>query len=273
VPLSARISEEGGDVRIALFITCVNNALYPDTGRAVVRVLERLGHKVTFPQPQTCCGQLHLNAGYRTEGLALARGVLHTFAAADLVVVPSASCAATMRHLWHDAAQDIGDQALCDEMLAFATRVHDFTELLTDVLDVTDVGATFPHRVAYHPTCHSLRSLRLGDRPLRLLQAVAGIELVDLASADVCCGFGGLFAIKNADTSTAMGVDKLAAVASSGAEVLCATDNSCLSHLWGLAHKSPLTLARGVPPLRVMHLAEILAATDVVSDPGPKVTW
>jgi L-lactate dehydrogenase complex protein LldE len=252
-------------MRIALFVTCVNNALYPATGRAVVTVLERLGHQVDFPQPQTCCGQLHLNAGYRSEGLALARSVLDTFAAAEAIVVPSASCAATMRHLWADAALDEDDASLAAAARALACRVHDFTELLIDVLGVTDVGASYPHRVTYHPTCHSLRALRVGDRPLRLLRHVRDLELIDLPAAEACCGFGGLFAIKNGPTSTAMGMDKLGAVAATGAEVLCATDNSCLTHLWGLAHHHDPNRAGSpgvVRPLRIMHLAEILASTD-----------
>jgi L-lactate dehydrogenase complex protein LldE len=219
----------------------------------VVTVLERLGHEVVFPQPQTCCGQLHLNGGYRPEGLALARSVLDTFAGAEAIVVPSASCAATMRHVWADAAEDEGDEALAARAREMAPRVHELVELLTDVLGVTDVGATFPHRVAYHPTCHSLRGLRLGDRPRRLLESVRGLDLVPLPRAEECCGFGGLFAIKNPDVSVAMGIDKLHDIVSTTAEVLCAADNSCLTHLWGLAPPQV--------PLRVVHIAEILAST------------
>jgi L-lactate dehydrogenase complex protein LldE len=242
-------------MRVTLFVTCVNNVLYPATGRAVVTLLERLGHEVVYPEPQTCCGQLHLNAGYRPEGLALARSVTATFADAEAIVVPSASCAATMRHVWADAAEDEGDDGLAAAARDLAPRVHELVELLTDVLGVTDVGATFPHRVAYHPTCHSLRGLRLGDRPRRLLEAVRGLELVPLPRAEACCGFGGLFALKNPETSVAIGADKLADLAASGAEVLCAADNSCLSHLWGLAQRQR--------PIRVLHIAEILAGTGV----------
>jgi L-lactate dehydrogenase complex protein LldE len=235
-------------------VTCVNNALYPGTGRAVVTILERLGHEVVFPEPQTCCGQLHLNGGYRPEGLALARSVLDAFADVETIVVPSASCAATMRYVWADAADDEGDTALAARSRRMAPRVHELVELLTDVLAVTDVGATFPHRVAYHPTCHSLRGLRLGDRPRRLLEAVQGLDLVPVPRADECCGFGGLFAIKNPDVSVAMGTDKLRDIAATAAEVLCAADNSCLTHLWGLTPPER--------PLRVMHIAEILASTE-----------
>jgi L-lactate dehydrogenase complex protein LldE len=244
-------------MRVALYVTCLNNALYPATGRAVVTVLERLGHEVAFPEPQTCCGQLHLNAGYRPEGLALARSVIDTFADAEVIVVPSASCAATMRHLWSDAAEDEGDYRLAADARSFGRRVHELSELLVDVLGVTDVGASFPHRVTYHPTCHSLRSLRVGDRPRQLLRAVRGLELVELPEADSCCGFGGLFAVKNSETSTAMGIDKLTHTAATGAEVLCAADNSCLAHLSGLAGAGT---GPAVP--RFVHLAEILASTE-----------
>ncbi len=243
-------------MRIALFVTCMNNAIYPRTGRAVVTVLERLGHEVVFPEPQTCCGQMHLNAGYRREGLALAASVLSSFASADAIVVPSGSCTVTMRDLWADVATDEGDHDLAARARDFAPRVHEFTELLVDVLGVEDVGARFEHRVAYHPTCHSLRAQRVGDRPLRLLRAVSGIELVELERPDSCCGFGGLFSVKNPDTSAAMGVDKVADVASSGAQYLCATDNSCLTHIGAVA-----THDADPPPFQTIHLAEILASS------------
>ncbi|MHB8334675.1 MAG: (Fe-S)-binding protein [Acidimicrobiales bacterium] len=242
-------------MRIALFVTCMNNAIYPRTGRAVVTVLERLGHEVVFPEPQTCCGQMHLNAGYRREGLALAASVLSSFASADAIVVPSGSCTVTMRDLWADVATDEGDHDLAARARDFAPRVHEFTELLVDVLGVEDVGARFAHRVAYHPTCHSLRAQRVGDRPLRLLRAVEGIELVELERPDSCCGFGGLFSVKNPDTSAAMGVDKVADVASSGAQYLCATDNSCLTHIGAIAAHDETP-----PPFQTIHLAEILAS-------------
>ena len=243
-------------MRIALFVTCMNNAIYPRTGRAVVTVLERLGHEVVFPEPQTCCGQMHLNAGYRREGLALATSVLSSFANADAIVVPSGSCTVTMRDLWADVATDEGDHDLAARARDFAPRVYEFTELLVDVLGVEDVGAHFAHRVAYHPTCHSLRAQRVGDRPLRLLRAVKGIELVELERPDSCCGFGGLFSVKNPDISAAMGVDKVADVVNSGAQYLCATDNSCLTHIGAVvAHETD------PPPFQTIHLAEILASS------------
>jgi len=243
-------------VRISLFVTCINNALYPSTGRAVVTVLERLGHEVTFVESQTCCGQMHLNAGYRQEGLSLARSIIGSFVGTDALVIPSGSCAATMRHLWSDVADDEGDSGLAAEAAAFAPHVFEFTELLVDVLGVTDVGAIFPHTVTYHPTCHSLRALRVGDRPLQLLRKVKGLELIELPAEESCCGFGGLFSVKNADTSAAMGVDKVANVVASGAQYLCASDNSCLTHIGGLADRS----RRGRVQFETIHLAEILAS-------------
>jgi L-lactate dehydrogenase complex protein LldE len=240
-------------MEIALFITCVNDGVFPQTGRAVVEILERLGHTVVFPPAQTCCGQMHLNTGYRKEATDLARGFVETFGAYETIVVPSASCAGTVTHMYEYLARHGEDDALGAAVADLVPRVHELSELLVDVLGVTDVGATFPHRVAYHPTCHSLRMLGLGERPLKLLRAVDGLELLEVADATSCCGFGGTFAVKNADTSMAMVLDKVAAVEESGAEVLCAADNSCLTQIGGAA-------SRMKAGFRVMHLAEILAS-------------
>jgi L-lactate dehydrogenase complex protein LldE len=249
-------------LRIALFVTCVNDAVYPETGKAVVALLERLGHEVVFPAEQTCCGQMHLNSGYRAEALHLARRFVSVFSPYDVVVSPSASCAGTVVDSYAHLAEDVNDSSLAADVAALAPRVHELSRLLVDVLGVTDVGASFPHRVAYHPTCHSLRVLKLGDQPLQLLRNVKGLQLVELAGASTCCGFGGTFALKNADTSVAMLADKLAAVNQSGAEVLCALDNSCLAHIGGGA-------SRFASGLRALHLAEILAqGTEMVGGRG-----
>jgi L-lactate dehydrogenase complex protein LldE len=231
-------------VRIALFITCINDLVYPQTGRAVVRLLERLGHAVEFPVAQTCCGQMHANTGYRDEALPMVRAYARTFAPYDAVVAPSGSCVAMVRDAY---------PRLLPESAAVAARTYELSELLVDLLGVTDVGAAFPHRVTYHPTCHGLRVLRLGDRPLRLLRAVRGIDLVELPDADQCCGFGGTFALKNAGVSGAMLADKCAAVAGTGAAYLAAADNSCLAHIGG-------GLSRTAAGTRAVHYAEILAA-------------
>jgi L-lactate dehydrogenase complex protein LldE len=234
-------------VRVALFITCVNDTLFPGTGRAVVTLLRRLGVDVEFPQAQTCCGQMHVNTGYRDEGVRLARHFTDVFAGFDAVVTPSGSCAAMVREQY--------PRLLGTEV----PHVYDLTEFLVDVLEVTDVGAYFPHRVTYHPTCHSLRGLHVGDRPIRLLENVKGLELAPLPGAEECCGFGGTFAMKNPDISAAMCADKVRNVMDTGAEVLCAADNSCLMHIGG-------TLARQKTGVRVLHLAEILAATESATE-------
>jgi L-lactate dehydrogenase complex protein LldE len=241
-------------VRIALFVTCFNDTLFPATGRAVVELLERLGHSVEFPEDQTCCGQMHANTGYREEAIALARRFVRVFAGAEMIVSPSASCVAMVRDQYPRLAQTSGDGALEREVAALVPRLLELSELLVDHLGVDDVGAAFAHRVTYHPTCHSLRALHVGDRPLRLLRAVRGIDLVELADARECCGFGGTFAVKNAATSSAILADKVRHVLDTRAEVCVAADNSCLMHIGG-------ALRRRRTGVRTMHLAEILAST------------
>jgi L-lactate dehydrogenase complex protein LldE len=242
-------------MRVALFLTCFNDTVFPETGKAVVRLLERLGHEVDFPLAQTCCGQMHVNTGYQREAAPLVRRFAEVFAPYQAVVSPSGSCVGSVRHQHETVARHAGDEALAGAVRELAPRVYELSEFLVDVLGVTDVGAYYPHRVTYHPTCHSLRVLRVGDRPLRLLRAVRGIDLVQLPQADQCCGFGGTFALKNADTSTAMLADKARAVLDTGAEVLSAGDNSCLLHIGGGLRR----LRSGV---RAVHLAEILASTE-----------
>jgi L-lactate dehydrogenase complex protein LldE len=241
-------------VRIALFVTCLADGLFPQVGKATVRLLERLGHEVAFPQGQTCCGQMHTNTGYLREALPLVRRYVSVFEDCEVVVVPSGSCTGSVRHQHAMVARRFGDEALARRAEAVAARTFELSELLVDVLGVEDVGAYYPHRVTYHPTCHSLRLLRVGDRPLRLLRRVAGIDLVELPDAEVCCGFGGTFAIKNGAVSTAMLADKMRSVLATGAEVCTAGDSSCLMHIGG-------GLSRLNAGTSTIHLAEILAAT------------
>ena len=238
-------------MRIGLFVTCLTDTMFPDTGKAVVRLLERLGCQVDFPAGQSCCGQMHFNSGYRREAVPMARGFAAAFKGYDAIVTPSASCAAMVREYHPVLAK--GDAAFSQAVAEIAPRVYDLATFLTGVLGVTDVGAYFPHRVTYHPTCHSLRMMRVGDAPYQLLRAVRGLELVDLPDAETCCGFGGTFAVKNADVSAAMCADKVAAIRQSRAEVVCAGDNSCLMHIGG-------ALGRMRTGVRTMHLAEILAS-------------
>jgi L-lactate dehydrogenase complex protein LldE len=237
-------------MRVGLFLTCFNDTLYPAVGRATVRVLERLGVDVDFPAGQTCCGQMHFNSGYRPECIPLVKRFVAAFDGYDAIVTPSASCASMVRHYHPTVARLAGGDLPAG--VADAPPTYELCEFLVDVLGVTDVGAYFPQRVAFHPTCHSRRLLHIGDRPERLLAAVRGLTLVDLPRAAECCGFGGTFAVKNADTSTAMADDKVDDVLAAGAPVLTAADTSCLMHIGG-------RLSRRGASVRVLHLAEILA--------------
>ncbi len=245
-------------MRVALQVTCINDALFPDVGRAVVTLLRRLGVDVEFPQAQTCCGQPMVNTGYLDEAVPALRSFVDAFDGYDAIVTPSGSCAGSARHQHQIVARRSGDPALLKAVERTAPRVFELSEFLVDELGVTDVGASFPHTVTYHPTCHSLRLLGVGDRPRRLLEQVRGLRLVDLPAAEECCGFGGTFAMKNADTSVAMGSDKARHVRETGAEVLIAGDSSCLTHIGGL-------LSRQRSGVRTMHLAEVLAATEGVA--------
>ncbi|GIF07383.1 (Fe-S)-binding protein [Actinoplanes siamensis] len=241
-------------MRIALFVTCLADTLFPEAAKATVRLLERLGHEVVFPVEQTCCGQMHVNTGYQPEALPLVRNYVSTFAGYDVIVAPSGSCVGSIRHQHPAVAAAAGQAGLAARAHDVGARTYELSELLVDVLGVEDVGACFPHRVTYHPTCHSLRMIRVGDKPLRLLRHVRGLELIELPDAEQCCGFGGTFALKNAETSAAMLADKMTAVESTGAPICTAGDASCLMHIGG-------GLRRAGSPVRTLHLAEILAAT------------
>ena len=241
-------------MRVALFVTCVGDTMLPEVGKATVRLLERLGHQVEFPDAQTCCGQLHANSGYRNEATALARRFVRVFEPFDVIVAPSSSCVGMVREVYPELARESGDDAFQREVRAIVPRVFELAELIVNRLGVTDVGGSFVGKVTYHPTCHSLRVTRVGDAPLRLLEAVEGLELVDLPDARECCGFGGTFAVKNPETSSAMVVDKCRAIVSTGADVCTAVDGSCLLQIGG-------RLSREGARVRTLHLAEILAGT------------
>lgn len=241
-------------MRIALFATCLADAMFPAAAIATVRLLERLGHQVDFPPGQTCCGQMHVNTGYLREAVPLVRNHVNAFSGFDAVVAPSGSCVGSVRHQHAMVARRAGDDALAAKAESVAAHTFELSEFMIDVLGVDDVGAYYPHRVTYHPTCHSLRMLGVGDKPLRLLRNVRGLTLIELPHAESCCGFGGTFAVKNADVSTAMLADKMANIARTEAEVCTAGDASCLMHIGG-------GLSRLRSGVRTVHLAEILAAT------------
>ncbi len=244
----------GSGMRVALFATCINDTMFPGTPKAVVKVLERLGCTLVFPKEQTCCGQMLTNTGYYSQAVSSVRSYVRAFSDYDYVVGPSGSCIGAVRHQHPMLAEHARDKGLQREAESLVKRTYDFSEFLIDVLQVTDVGAHFPHRVTYHPTCHSVRVAKVGDRPTQLLQAVDGLKLLPLRDSDQCCGFGGTFSMKNPDVSVAMGADKARNVMDTGAEYLVTGDNACLMHIGGLLHR----MNAGVKPI---HLAEILAHT------------
>ncbi|GAA0711057.1 (Fe-S)-binding protein [Dactylosporangium roseum] len=246
-------------MKIALFATCLGDVLFPNVPRATTALVERLGHRVVFPHDQTCCGQMHVNTGYQGDAMALIRHHVEVFERAldsgcEAILAPSGSCTGSIRHQHADVARRAGDNLLADRASALARHTYELSELLVDVLGLTDVGAVYPRRVTYHPTCHSLRMLRVADRPSRLLNAVQGVELVELPDSEQCCGFGGTFSLKNSETSAAMLADKVAAIEATSADVVTAGDASCLMHIGG-------GLSRQRSRVRTVHLAEILAST------------
>jgi L-lactate dehydrogenase complex protein LldE len=241
-------------VRVNLFITCLADQFFPEVGEAAVQVLRRLGVEVLFNAAQTCCGQPAFNTGYRDEAREVAARVLDLFAgaaSADYVVNPSGSCTSMMRVFYQELFEH--DPARLSQARELAGRVYEFSEFLVKVLKVEDVGASFPHRVAYHDSCHLLRELGVSEEPRRLLRSVKGAELVELQDHRLCCGFGGTFSVKFPEVSVAMGEDKLKAAAEAGAEYLVANDSGCLMHLAGLIHRQGLAL-------KTMHLAQVLAS-------------
>jgi L-lactate dehydrogenase complex protein LldE len=248
-------------MRASLFITCYNDTLFPETGRAVVGLLERLGVSVDFHPKQTCCGQMHANTGFRGEAFSQAKRLVRLYQDTETVVVPSSSCVAMMRDQYPGLIDELGNDSLRKDFAAFLPRVYELSEFLIDRLGVEDVGAWFPHRVTYHASCHGIRGLHLGDRPYRLLAKVRSLQLAPLPNVDRCCGFGGTFSVKNAEVSSAMLAVKLQDVVSTGAEFCTALDNSCLMHLGGAMH-------RQYAGMKTIHMAQILASTEATPAEG-----
>ena len=238
----------------SLFITCYNDTLFPETGRAVVRLLERLGVELDFLPAQTCCGQMHANTGFRAEAFSQAKRFVQLYRDAECVVIPSSSGVAMIRDQYRGLFEELGNEELRNQFASLLPRLYELSEFLTDKLGVEDVGAFFPYRVTYHASCHGLRGLHVGDRPFRLLRKVRGLELLPLANLERCCGFGGTFSVNNAEVSTAMLDAKLGDVLATNAEYCTALDNSCLMHLGGALHRQNKRV-------HTIHLAGILAST------------
>ncbi|WP_459587835.1 (Fe-S)-binding protein [Corynebacterium camporealensis] len=243
-------------MRIALFATCIGDGLFPDVHKATALTLSRLGHEVIFPEQQTCCGQMHINTGYQEQAFNIIRTYIDAFAdpSIDYVVAASGSCVGAVREQHVRLAERFGTLADVDGAKQAANKTVDLPEFLVDIEKRVDLGAFFPHKVTYHPSCHGLRFLGLGDKPYQLLNAVEGIELVTLDNAEECCGFGGTFALKNAEVSQAMVNDKTRHVKDTGAEYVTGGDSSCLMNIGG-------ALSRQRSGIRAIHLAEILAST------------
>lgn len=249
--------------QVGLFVPCYVDQLYPQVAWATVEVLERFGCTIEFPKDQTCCGQPMANTGCTEEAKPLAQRFLRLFGEYEYVVCPSGSCTAMVRHHYHEYFHH--DPAY--ERLK--TRVFELSEFLVDVLKVKSIGGRFPHRVGLHQSCHGLRELRLGSsseivgpafsKAKQLLETIDDLKLVDLTRPDECCGFGGTFAVNEEAVSCMMGLDRLHDHEQAGTEVLTANDMSCLMHLQGL-------ILRKKKPIKVMHLAEILAGRSVDSN-------
>lgn len=247
-------------MKVALFATCVADVMFPQAPQATVHLLRRLGHEIVFPESQGCCGQMHINTGYYEKALPLIENHVNTFRPVldgewDAIVAPSGSCVGSLRHQAAMVAEELGKPRLAREAALIAEKTYELSEFIVDVLGTDDVGAYFPHRVTYHPTCHSMRVTKVGDRPYRLLKATRGLEYIPLPEENSCCGFGGTFSVKNSEVSSAMLADKMANVISTKAEILVAGDYSCLMNIAG-------GLSRIKSGIRAMHLAEVLAGTE-----------
>jgi L-lactate dehydrogenase complex protein LldE len=237
--------------RVQLFATCLVDQFFPSAGHAAVEVLERCGVEVLVPADQTCCGQPAFNGGFAEEAAAMARVTIDALSRSDdPVVVPSGSCADMIVNHYPELLE--GDAAYGPKAKELAARTYEFCQFLVDVLGVDLPAAPPGPALAYHASCHGLRGLGLRDQPRRLLCAVTGGRCADLPDAETCCGFGGLFAVKMGPLSGAMLDAKLEAIDRSGADVVVATDVSCLMHIGGGLH-------RRASRVRTRHIAEVLA--------------
>lgn len=235
-------------MKVSLFITCLSDAIYPRVGEAMVRILARYGIQLDFPKVQTCCGQPAYNSGYFDEARAAARTILDAFDDSDFVVSPSGSCTYMVHH-YSNLFQE--EPEMLEKAKRLEAKTYEFTQFLVHVMGIKDLGAVFPHKVTYHPSCHGSRLLGVKNEPMSLLQEVKGIDLVPLPFAEDCCGFGGTFAVKMADISGAMVTEKAEHVVETEAEVLVGLDMACLMNIAGqLRYRNQ--------PVRVMHLAELL---------------
>ncbi|HMP42362.1 MAG TPA: (Fe-S)-binding protein [Roseiflexaceae bacterium] len=235
--------------RATLFVSCIVDQIYPQIGMAAAELLERQGVEVHVPRGLTCCGQMAFNAGFRDQAYEVAGRTIEVLRGQGDVVLPSGSCGAMMRHLYHELFHGTPHAAAAEELIG---RTYELTEYLVDVLGVTDVGARFDGKITYHDACHGLRFMGLGKQARTLLANVAGAEIVPLPGCEQCCGFGGLFAIKQRAISEAMLADKLADIEAVGCDLVVTGDASCMTQIAG-------GLSRNGSQVRARHIAEVLA--------------
>ncbi|MCB2204151.1 (Fe-S)-binding protein [bacterium] len=238
-------------MKVSLFIPCITDQLYPYSGMNMLRVLERAGVDVQYDEKQTCCGQPAFNTGYHEEARTLAERFLDIFDGdgSDAIVAPSGSCTTMVKAFYGDLLELSAPYREKAERVR--ARLHEFTSFLVDVLHCEDLNASFEGRVTVHDSCHALRELHVKEQPRRLLRRVKGLQLVEMDRAEVCCGFGGTFAVKFADVSTAMTEEKLESIERSGAEWVTGVDSSCLMQIDGM-------LRRRGSSARCIHIADIL---------------
>jgi L-lactate dehydrogenase complex protein LldE len=238
-------------VKVSLFIPCFIDQFYPQVGISMVRVLERLGCEVDYPEGQTCCGQPAFNSGYWAEARAVAEHSLKTFAQSEVIVSASGSCGAMMKVFYPDLFKETVHHF---DALKMAPKIHEFSEFLVNVLGVSDVGARFSGSVTFHDGCHGLRELGIKTEPRKLLDHVQGLKLIEMNDTETCCGFGGTFSVKFPSISTAMGEVKCTNILATNADYVVSNDSSCLMQIQGL-------LDRQGKKVRCLHLAEVLAQT------------
>jgi len=238
--------------KVTLFVQCLVDSIYPRVGEAMVEVFRRLKVPLEYPADQTCCGQPAFNAGYAKEARAAARRFVRIFESAEAIVCPSGSCVHMVRHHYPEL---FADESIDYRMRvkAVGNRCYEFSEYLTDVLGVVNIGASFPAKVSYHDSCHLLRGLGIGEQPRTLLRHVEGLQLVEMDDSDVCCGFGGTFSVNYPEISTAMVDDKIDNIVATGADYVTGCDVSCLMNIEG-------RLSRRNTKVKVVHIAEILAS-------------
>lgn len=245
-------------MKVSLFVTCLTDQFFPQTGLAAANLLQRAGAKISFDYEQTCCGQIAFNSGYFREAQRIALKTIKILkkelAHADFIVIPSGSCTAMIKKLYAQIFAD--DEKILLEILDISERIFEFSEFLVKVLNVADVGAKFYGKVAYHEGCHLLHHLKVASEPRKLIEAVKGAELVELEYASTCCGFGGTFSVKYSEISTAIGHQKINGILQSGADIVTSCDSSCLLQIGGL-------LQRRTPVIRCLHLAELLNLNEV----------